>query len=237
MKKFYEADIKEVILNKQHIFVPSGDSNTVLFEKAITIGSTIADCLIFSEHEGLVGVEIKTERDTTKRLNKQLNSYSKVCDKVYVLCHDDHLEKVEAILNNHGHAHVGIISYEEYKGEAIVGVYKPATRSPFKDVRMTYQMLWKSEIASILGSFKRQMNTLEEFGVSVNSTSSRSGGLGGLLKESGAGHKYMRKTDLITAIVNRLGEEEANKLLCRIFINRKMHPSKLIKFNQFRERQ
>jgi hypothetical protein len=236
MKRFYEQDIKDLILTKQHLFIPPETPHTVLFEKAIVSGSTICDCLIFSEG-GIIGIEIKTERDTTKRLNKQLKHYSLVCDKVYVMCHDNHVEKTEEILTKHGHSHVGIVSYEEYRGEPIVGVYKQPTRSPFKDVKATYNILWKTEIASILGSFKRQMNTLEEFGVSVNSTTSRSGGLSGLLKDYGASVKYMKKNEMIKVIVNRLGAEEANRLLCRIFINRRMHPSKLIQFNQFKSKE
>lgn len=235
MKRFYEQDIKYLILTKQHLFIPPGAPHTVLFEKAIVSGSTIADCLIFSE-DHMIGIEIKTERDTTKRLNKQLKHYSQVCDFVFVMCHDNHLEKTEEILTKHGHSHVGIVSYEEYRGEAIVGVYKQATRSPFKDVKAALNILWREEIASILGSFKRQMNTLEEFGLKVNSAASRSGGLDGMFKMSSAG-KYMRKPELITAIVNRLGEEEANRLLCRIFINRKSHPAKLLKYYQFKVKE
>jgi len=236
MKRFYEADIKDLILTKQHLFIQPGEDHTVLFEKAIVSGSTIADCLIFSSNSGMIGIEIKTERDTTKRLNKQLKHYSLCCDFVYVMCHDDHIEKTEEILTKHGHSHVGIVSYEEYRGEAIVGVYKQATRSPFKDVRAALNILWREEIASILGSFKRQMNTLEEFGLTVNSAASRSGGLDGMFKMSSAG-KYMRKPELITAIINRLGAEEANRLLCRIFINRKSHPSKLLKYYQFKAKE
>ncbi|AIW03549.1 hypothetical protein CPT_Moonbeam151 [Bacillus phage Moonbeam] len=236
MKKFYEQDIKDLILEKQHLFVPSEDENTVLFEKAIVTGSTIADCLIFSVSQGIIGVEIKTERDTTKRLNKQLKHYSLVCDKVFVMCHDDHIEKTEVILTKNGHNHVGIISYEEYKGVPIVGVYKQATKSPYKDVHAAYNILWREEIVSILGSFKRQMNTLEELGMKVNSAASRSGGVDGMLKSSSAG-KYVRKPELIKAIVNRLGAEEANRFLCRVFANRKQHPSKLLRYYQFKNKE
>lgn len=140
MSGFYEDDIKELILQKKHIFISEGKS-TVLFEKGIVIGSTIADCLIFSEEKGIIGVEIKTERDTTRRLNKQLKNYSLVCDYVYVLCHDEHVSKVEEIINKQ-FPHTGIIAYTEFKGEPVLGVYKQAVKSPFKKVEMAYQMLW-----------------------------------------------------------------------------------------------
>ena len=235
MGKLYEADIKELILNKKHIFITTSSKSTVVFEKGIVIGSTIADCLIFSE-EGLIGVEIKTEHDTTRRLNKQLKNYSLVCDKVFVLCHDDHVNSVEKILNTHGHSHVGIISYTEFRGEAILGVYKQAVRSPFKKVQMAYQMLWRDEIANILGGFKRQVKTLEEFGLKVDTAKSRSNGLHGLYTQSNASKKYLRKSDMINMIVSRIGEEEANRLLCDIFISGKMHPEKNLKFYHFRKK-
>lgn len=234
MSGFYEDDIKKLILEKRHIFVHKREESSIVFEKGIVIGSTIADCLIFSSEHGIQGVEIKTEHDTTRRLNKQLKNYSKVCDIVYVLCHDDHVEKVEEILNKNGHTHVGILAYTEFRGDAILGVYKKPTRSPYKDVRMAYQMLWKQEIANILGSFKRQMKTLEEQGYKVDVSKSRSNGLHGLYVQSNASTKYLRKTDMINMIVNRLGETEANRLLCNIFIHERMHPEKNLHFHNFK---
>jgi hypothetical protein len=237
MKKFYEADIKALILEKRHIFVTEGYNSTVLFEKGIVIGSTIADCLIFAEDRGITGVEIKTEHDTTRRLNKQLKNYSLVCDYVYVLCHDNHVEKTEDILKKNNHHHVGILAYTEFRGAAILGVYRQPIRSPYKKIEMAYNILWKPEIENILGSFKRQMKTLEEEGLSVNVAKSRSNGLHGLYTQSNASRKYLRKSDMINMIVARIGPEEANRLLCDIFIQGKMHPEKKLKFHYFKNKE
>lgn len=235
-EKFYEAKMKQVILEKKHIFVSPGYNTSVVFEKGIVIGSTIADCLIFSEERGLIGVEIKTEYDTTRRLNKQLKNYSLVCDYVYVLCHDNHVEKTEEILKKNNHHHIGILAYTEFKGDAILGVYKAPTKSPSKNVRMAYQMLWKEEISNLLGSFKRQMKTLEKEGFKVDVAKSRSNGLHGLYVKSNASSKYLRKGDMINMIVSRLGEEEANRLLCDIFIAGRMHPEHNLKFHHFKSK-
>jgi hypothetical protein len=234
MGKLYEAEIKELILNQAHIFVPKGDTNTVLFEKAITVGSTIADCLIFSKAKGIIGVEIKTQYDSTRRLNKQLKNYSLVCDWVYVMCHDNHVEKTEEILKQNNYHHVGIIAYNEFKGKPVLGVYEPAKKSPQKSVFTALQMLWKEEIVNILGSFKRQVKTLEEQGLKVDTADSRSNGLHGLYVQSNASSKYLKKGDMIRMIINRLGEEATNQLLCDIFITEKMHPEKLLKFHYFK---
>jgi hypothetical protein len=234
MGKLYEAEIKELILNKPHIFVPKDDTNIVIFEKGIVIGSTIADCLIFSKSRGIIGIEIKTEYDTTRRLTKQLKNYSLFCDWVYVLCHDNHIEKTETILKQNNYHHVGIVAYNEFKGEPVLGTYEPAKKSPTKDVFSSYQVLWKDEIVNILGSFKRQMKTLEEQGLKVDTADSRSNGLHGLYVQSNASSKYLKKGDMIRMIINRIGAEAANQLLCDIFISEKMHPEKLIRFHYFR---
>lgn len=234
MKGFYEADIKEVILEKKHLFVKSGKS-IVLFEKAVVVGSTICDCLIFSEDYGIIGVEIKTQFDNVRRLNKQLKNYSLICDKVFVMTHDNHVEKVEEILNKNNHHHTGILAYTEFKGDAVLGVYRAATASPHKNVRVAFQMLWSQEISALLGSFKRQMKTLEEQGLKVNMAKSRSHGLHGLYVQSNAS-KYLKKTDMINMIVSRIGTEEANKLLCDIFINGKFHPEHNLKLHYFKRK-
>ena len=235
MGKLYEDKIKELILKKRHIFLSSGYNSTVLFEKGIVIGSTIADCLIFSQEKGIIGVEIKTEYDTTRRLNKQLKNYSLVCDYVYVLCHDNHVEKTEEILSKNNHHHVGILAYTEFRGDVILGVYKEPVRSPKKKVEMAYHMLWKEELSNILGSFKKQVQTLEEKGLKVDVAKSRSNGLHGLYTKSNASKKYLTKNDLAKMIVSRLGKEAANQLLCDIFIQGRMHPDKQLKYHYFKD--
>jgi hypothetical protein len=242
--KFYERDIKDVILKKRHLFLPRVqeeiNKSVVIFEKHIHVGRTVTDTLMFTHQRGMIGVEIKTEYDSTTRLKKQLDSYSLVCDYVYVVCHDNHLEKVEQIIKKNGFHHVGIILYTVYKAEVTMGTYREASRSPKKNVRMAYQILWKPEIAKILGSFKRQMRTLEEKGMNVdygrgtkNDNNKRTGSSQGLYSRSNVSMRYLSKTQMIDMIVNQLGEEEANNVLCRMFIENRMHPDKVLKFHHF----
>lgn len=235
-RKFYEAQIKDVILQKSHIFLDNRhDRHTILFEKGLDLNSCIADCLIFTENK-LIGIEIKTEYDSTKRLNKQLNSYSKVCDEVYVLCGDNHADKVEELLDKNGHKHVGVIGYEIYKDEAIVGVYRKPTKSPSKSVVTMYMsLMWKEELLNLAGAFKRQINSLEEFGYNVASADSRGAtGINGISVQSNVS-KRMRKPDIAKYIVQRLGEQKANSLLCNIYISHKLHVEKQLKYYHFKE--
>lgn len=214
MTGFYEDDIKELILNKKHVFLDKNEQSVVLFEKAIVWSKTIADCIIFSKNHGLIGVEIKTEFDTTRRLQKQLKDYSLVCDKVYTLVEDKHVEKVEKILKSNHYDHVGIITYTEFRGTPILGVYKEATAAPSKSVHMALEILWKQELQSILTSIKKQMK------------------LGTLEADT-----RLRKNAIINKIIQILGPEEANKVLCDIFINENTHPDKPLKYHYFREKK
>lgn len=235
MGKLYEADIKKIILEKGYIFgLADYNKSVIIFEKGIVVNSTICDCLIFTE-DAIIGIEIKTEHDTIRRLNKQLKNYSIVCDFVYTIVHDDHVEKVEHIIENN-YPHIGIIAYSEFRGDPILGIYRVAGRSPNKNVKVAFQMLWKEEISNLLGSFKRQVQTLEEFGIKVDISKGKGNGLSGLYTQSNASKKYLRKSDMINMIVNRIGIEEANRLLCAIFISERQHPEKHLKFHHFRKK-
>lgn len=235
-KQFYEADIQELILNKQRIFGDIGKS-AIVFEKAIMQGNTICDCLVFTEKRGLIGIEIKTERDSTKRLNKQLSDYEKVCDYVYVLCHDSHVPKVEQILTRHNHKHVGILAYTEFMGEAMLGEYKQPSRSPKKSAYHMLNILWKEDLIRMLGTFRRYGDRLEANGAKIMKTNSRSGGVSGLYVKSTTARR-MTKPELINNLINRVGgTEEATRVFCDVFIHNRNHPEKAIKLRHFKAKE
>lgn len=234
--RFYEQDIQELILNKKRIFGDVGQS-AIVFEKAIMQGNTICDCLIFTENKGLIGIEIKTERDSTKRLNKQLRDYEMVCDYVYVLCHDNHVPKVETILNRHDHRHVGILSYTEFMGEAMLGEYRAPVRSPKKSAYHMLNILWKEDLLRMLGTFRRYGDRLEDNGSKVMKTNNRSGGVSGLYVKSTTARR-MTKPELIKNLISRVGgTEEATRVFCDVFIHDRNHPEKAIKLRHFRTKE
>lgn len=236
----YEEDIKRLILDKQRIFGDLGE-NVIVFEKKLShtkdnrAKPTIADCLIFSDKQGIIGIEIKTSRDSTKRLLRQLRAYSLTCDLVYVMCHDKHVEKVEQLLIRYRLGHVGIMAFTEFKGKPIVGKYREAVKSPVKSVYHAVNMLWKKEIVQMLGSFRHPAPRLqEELGINAYKVIDRGGmnGLHGSLVKS-TYSKSIRKPQLIAEFISRLGEEEANRVLCNVFIHDRLHPERAIKLRHF----
>lgn len=139
----YEKAVKELILNHKELFTDDPHCS-VLFEKNINFYSTIADCLIFTDTE-IIGVEIKTAHDTTKRLAKQLKDYNEVCDRVFVLTQDEMVAKVSKVLE--GFPMVGLIAYKEVPelNKIFVGTLKLAVVTPI-NASALLSMLWNSEI-------------------------------------------------------------------------------------------
>lgn len=236
--RYREEDIKRIILEKEHIFGDIGKS-ALIFEKGIMrdkkkqTSRTIVDCMVFTENKGIIGIEIKTERDSTRRLNKQLRDYSFVCDYVYVMCHDDHLEKVEQIIKRYKHDHVGIVSYVDFQGEPVVGIYKEATLSPNKSIHQAMDMIHKQSIVKMLGTFSDPGRRFrEELGVNAYTTKSRGGGVG---YYAGSGFSTRQaKALLVGTLINKLGgPEEANRVLCQVFIHNLVNPDSAITLKHF----
>lgn len=95
----YEKSIKEykgeyyyknIIANKLFLKNHYNSNATVVSE--FRVGSNKADFVIVNGHS--VCYEIKTERDTLKRLPEQIKTFSKVFDRVYVVCSNSHLSNV-----------------------------------------------------------------------------------------------------------------------------------------------
>lgn len=217
--RFYEADIKELVRSKKHIFaddeITSADEDIRIFnEKVICQGKCRTDVLILDRNGTVLGIEIKTERDSTQRLNSQLHYYSQVCKYVYVMCHDKHVEKTEKILKRYKHNHVGIISYVEFKGAPILGKYKKATPSPFRSPYHTLNILWKQTLLIMLKHIRDPITFIS--GVNYNKGGRYSGGGGNFSGTTQT--RRMKKFSIINQIIKYLGEDNTYKLFTRVVI-------------------
>lgn len=157
MDNLKNDQLKNAILqNIEQFNYPKIKRSCILFEKKIN-QHTIADCLIMSEHNGIIGCEIKTQHDTLKRLPHQLNDYTKVCKYTYVICQDKQLKKVQQILKNY--PQVGLISYEEFDNRALMGKLKEAQPSTRLNTNiMIKHLLWKSELIRVVNSLQLNHN-------------------------------------------------------------------------------
>ncbi|HED3851395.1 sce7726 family protein [Enterobacter soli] len=92
---------KNILANDVFLKKHSLSKATILFE--FRVGKHKADCVIFNGHSTCY--EIKTEFDNLKRLPEQLEEYSKLFDRVNVICSEVHLDNILRIAPEH----VGII--------------------------------------------------------------------------------------------------------------------------------
>lgn len=129
----YEKELKQYILENRTLFGNLGEA-VVSFEvpmaysKNKDVKRSIADVIIYSEKKAIIGVEIKSERDSTQRLNRQIKSLTLNCNYAYVMIHDKHYIKTKAIMDKYPnyYKHIGIITYTKFKDKIIAGITKEA---------------------------------------------------------------------------------------------------------------
>lgn len=231
----YEKSVKQAVLDSKTFFRSLGDlgKSRIIFEKTCGYGELIADCLIFTENRGIIGVEIKTAHDTLKRLSKQLDSYVRVCNYVYVFCHDSHLEAVEALIKRKGLVNtVGIISYIEFKDDVIGGVVKEAQPNSRYELTYALEMLWKKQIERVIHMFtdKQEQLAINTYGgiAPVQDRRNLSGGM------RMVGQRTSKK-NLIRVYVDLLGEVNGTKILCQQFQTVQPYPDRVLKLYKFKE--
>lgn len=146
-----EDNIKNSVLQNKSIFNHLGKlgNDLIIYEKKI-YGGVITDCLIFTQYQGIIGVEIKTQHDTLRRLPRQLDSYVKTCRYIYVYCHDSKVKGVKDLLKQKHYEFVGIISYTEFDHVPVPGLVRQAKISPFLMYQGYTSLLWKDELKKIL---------------------------------------------------------------------------------------
>ena len=237
----YEIDIKKFILDNQHLFGSFGKAR-VVFEKALPSHKVIADALIFDEYRGIIGVEIKTEHDTTRRLNKQLGAYESLADDVWVVIHDSQYDKVLKVLDTYHHDTVGIITYSVFEDTIIAGVVREPTRSAQFRSKNALRMLWKKELAVIANAsmsaefisqakLQAQMDVFDASGHLVPITRGTKNVDGHSMSVS----MRLSKEAMITIITKRLGLLGAHQLVVDMFIAGTKAPSKVLRYYHFKE--
>lgn len=238
MTRLLEDNIKQALLQHSKLFGYLGDlgATKVVYEKTIDNGKTIADALVFTENQGLIGVEIKTEYDNLKRLAKQLHSYLAVCNYVFVFCHDSQVDKVKALLKRNNFVRtVGIISYTEFNNEVIAGLEQKAHLSKYFQLsNMLNSLLWRQELRKLLATYyNKQFELLDGNRELVKTTSSRSstnyyGGLG-----DNTIPNSFNKRQLILLFLKTFNTTQGIMLVCRFYICGKTHLDKKLQIYNF----
>lgn len=226
-----EDDIKNQILVNPELVSYLGDlgNSVVVYEKTLPIyhNKVIADALMFTENQGVISFEIKTQHDNLKRLSHQLDAYARACNYNFVFCQDSQLSKVQELLAHKKYDHVGIITYEEFDGHVIAGLYKKATFSPYYSLRTLASLLWKNELYHILKIYIGRQDL-----VVANTYGKRADHNNGNKRVRISGHtngnvrKDMNKGQLLNIYTKLFDTFHGTKIICETFINQSYSPEK-----------
>ena len=144
--KVYDKDIRKLLvekfLNMKHF--TSDPTTRMIYEMDICYGSSKVDIAVVNGK--MHGYEIKSERDTLKRLPYQIEAYGKIFDTVSIVVANDHLEKVDKLIPKFW----GIYSVEKSEDRARLVRKRQAKINPSVDIFLLSQLLWKEELIYLL---------------------------------------------------------------------------------------
>lgn len=138
----YKNELIKLLLNEY------GTRNTVYFSE-FRVGNSIADIVMFNGESK--AFEIKTEYDTSRRLDKQLEDYKRFFDKCFVVIPESKLVEYYNIIEST----TGIITMSRENGHINLKEVRPAIQNKRFEVKALMSCLRTDEykcIASSLGA-------------------------------------------------------------------------------------
>ncbi len=160
-----------------------------VFEELV-IGKSRADAIVVTR-DSLLGFEIKSDRDSLSRLEKQVHNYDRFCDYCYVVTGLHFIDRIEEQVPEHWGIY-DILKDED--GGLHIEMYREAVRNPAErpTVKLKNQMnlLWRSELMKIVREYKIR------------------------------GYSTRNKHKLRDLIVDSIGKEQAKLLTYELLINR-----------------
>ena len=122
-------------------------SDTAVVFNEFRVGDSIADLAIFNGESK--AFEIKTEFDSPKRLDKQINDYSRVFEKCYVVIPEKKMYEYGHCLDNN----TGILTLDYKKGHLSIDTFREAERNDSIDVAVLIRCLRTKEYEKIVSSY------------------------------------------------------------------------------------
>ena len=235
-KVLLEDDLKQAVLQHISLYEYLGDlgRTKVIFEKSVNYGKLIADALVFTDNKGIIGVEIKTEADTLRRLSHQLENYVEICQYVFVFVHSSHLAGVIRLLSKYHYYQVGIIVYDQFGTKVIPGLYREAYFNQEAKLYHALSLLWTKEIRSLLSIMYNQQQTVkaEQYKLKHKFPS--------LYRQGDIGHhtdisKSLPRSSLIDTYCGIFGYTSGIKIICQVYLDGALDPLKQLQVYNFND--
>ncbi len=136
----YDHDIRPLLkqwLKRRH----AHERDTVLLEElGLNRRRVRADVAVVNGI--LYGYEIKSERDTLRRLARQALLYGAVFDRATLVVNTRHLPKARAVLPQWWE----ILTFDS----GVFRVSRPGRRNPFRRARMLVELIWREDALALL---------------------------------------------------------------------------------------
>lgn len=139
-----DADIRPALIRFLMSQLSAGEESVVLEELGVRCGQSRADVAVVNGH--IHGYEIKSPRDSLRRLTSQACTYSKCFDRATVVVSSPHVRGVEEILP----AWWGILIVEATNAEIEFVSYRQAADNPSLDFRVLAEFLWRDDALALL---------------------------------------------------------------------------------------
>lgn len=150
--KLNDRDIRRVIY---HSFSGSKEETRIIEE--FPMGDSRADMLLVTKTK-LIGLEIKSDRDSFVRLERQIRDYEKFFDTNYLVVGTYHVEEALSTVP----AHWGIYEvYEAADGTYVMELVRGASMSLKDNTEEKLYLLWRNELMKIVRDYRLAKGNLQ----------------------------------------------------------------------------
>ncbi|MCS5697252.1 sce7726 family protein [Desulfofundulus thermocisternus] len=152
-----DKDIRSILYNEYFQDFRNDPDTVIVDELELCLGEARIDIAVING--AIHGYEIKSERDTLKRLLAQRDVYNKVFDTVTIITSKNHIDKVLEIVPSWW----GVIQVEKKSGKNF-GLNFIRQAMPNKDVDpfALVQLLWRNEALNLLKKYGLQKGYLSK---------------------------------------------------------------------------
>jgi hypothetical protein len=133
-----DADIRSLLLQAISS-VRSSDECLVVNEMNVSMGYSKLDVAVLNGR--LEGFEIKSDRDSTARLSRQMSQYEQVCDRLSIITTERHRAAIEELVP----AWCGIFIVSVSEGHIRISTWRAPRENPKWDILAVLLLLWQEE--------------------------------------------------------------------------------------------
>ena len=150
--KLSDKDVRKIIYDS---FSGRNEESRILEE--FPMGDSRADMLLVTKTK-LIGLEIKSDRDTFVRLERQIRDYEKFFDTNYLVVGTYHVEEALRTVP----AHWGIYEvYEAADGNYVVELVRGASMALKDNTEEKLYLLWRNELMKIVREYRLAKGNLQ----------------------------------------------------------------------------